>query len=98
MPEREVNPLRDRSPEAAYRPAPMRRPSHAEGSVTRTIEQQTAKIPSSVFLTAAVASLVASAAFEAFGNQRVSRFIGMWAPTLLITGVYNKLVKTMGPS
>lgn len=98
MPEQDTNPLRDRSPEASYRPAPMRRPSHAEGSMTRTLEQQTAKIPSSVFLTAAFASLLASAMFEAFGNQRLSRFFGMWTPTLLITGVYNKLVKMMGPS
>lgn len=40
--------------------------------------------------------MAASAAFELLGNARASRFVGMWAPTLLVAGVYNKLVKTLG--
>jgi hypothetical protein len=80
----------------AYDPAPVRRPEHAEGSLTRLMEQQTAKIPSHVFLFAALGSIGASLAFEIAGNERMSRFVGMWAPTLMMAGVYNKLVKEFG--
>lgn len=92
----DANPASEKSVHV-YDPAPIRREEHSEGSLTRTIEQQTAKIPSSVFLTAALASMMASAVLELTGKTRASRFVGMWVQTLLITGVYNKLVKTLGP-
>lgn len=79
-----------------YDPAPVRRAEHAESSFTRLIEQQTAKIPSHYFLFGAIASMGISVAFEIAGNERMSRFTGMWAPTLMIAGVYNKLVKEIG--
>ena len=91
----DVNPA-SRESMNVYDPAPVIRREHAEGGITRMIEQETARIPSSVFLAAAVASMIASVVFEIMGNTRVSRFVGMWAPTLLITGVYNKMVKTFG--
>jgi hypothetical protein len=70
--------------------------SHSEGQVARAIEQQTAKLPSDTFLWMAIASMAASAAMQARGNKDVSLFIGQWAPTLLIFGLYNKLVKQLG--
>lgn len=76
---------------------PVRRPEHSEGSITRTLEHQAAKIESGVFLAAALGALLASLMLEAAGRERASRFVGMWPPTLLIMGVYNKLVKTLGP-
>src|SRR3954453_6194617 len=69
---------------------------HTEGQVARTIEQQTAKLPSDTFLWAAVASMVTSATFQLMGKRHVSVFIGQWAPTFLIFGLYNKLVKQHG--
>jgi hypothetical protein len=30
------------------------------------------------------------------GRKNVANFIGQWAPTLLIMGLYNKLVKVEG--
>ena len=93
--EKRVNPAADESLDV-YRPAPVRRDVHAESELTRVIEQQTARIPSHYFLVGALGAMAASIAFEVSGNERMSRFVGMWAPTLLITGVYNKLVKTMG--
>ena len=30
------------------------------------------------------------------GNRNVSLFVGQWAPTFLIFGLYNKLVKQLG--
>lgn len=94
--EQDVNPASQKS-RFAYEAAPVRRAEHAEGSLTRLIEQQTAKVPSDVFLFLALASMAASLALEVYGNRRVSRFIGMWPAPLLITGMYNKLVKTLGP-
>lgn len=69
---------------------------HSEGSVARTIEQQTAKLPSDVFLWAAGASIVGSLAFQFSGREHASLFVGQWAPTFLILGLYNKLVKVAG--
>jgi fatty acid desaturase len=98
MANEDVNPMHARTARDTYEPAPAARSrsKHAEGSLTRVLEQQTAKIPSSVFLVSALAAMTASAAFEFAGKQRWSHFVGAWAPTLLIAGVYNKLVKTLG--
>jgi hypothetical protein len=79
-----------------HRSAPVRRNEHEEGWFTRSIEQQTAKIPSSAFLTAALLAMGTSLTLELVGRRRESRFVGMWPPTLLIMGVYNKVVKTLG--
>jgi hypothetical protein len=72
------------------------RRDHTEGQVARTIEQQTAKLPSDTFLWAAIASMVASASLHMMGNREHSVFVGQWAPTFLILGLYNKLVKQLG--
>jgi hypothetical protein len=69
---------------------------HTEGRVARTIEKQTAKIPSDAFLWAAVGSLATSATLQLMGKQHASLFVGQWAPTFLILGLYNKLVKQLG--
>ena len=69
---------------------------HAEGRVARTIENQTAKLPSDTFLWAAAASILTSATLQMVGNKHASVFVGQWAPTLLILGLYNKLVKQLG--
>lgn len=96
MSERDVNPAADRD-EERYRAAPVARDEHTEAQLTRLIEQQTARIPSHWFLAAAVTCMVTSLVLELVGRTRLSRFVGMWVPTLLITGVYNKLVKALGP-
>jgi hypothetical protein len=67
-----------------------------EGAVAKAIEDQTAKLPSDIFLWAAVASMATSATLQLMGNKHVSVFVGQWAPTFLILGVYNKLVKQLG--
>jgi hypothetical protein len=96
MPELETNPAAKAS-ERVYEPSAVVRAEHAEGSLTRLIEQQTAKIPSDVFLFAALSAMTLSLGLELTGERRLSRFVGMWAPTLLTMGVYNKLVKILGP-
>ena len=74
----------------------MEKQQHSEGSVARSIEQQTAKLPSDTFLWLAIGAMGASATMQAMGNKHVSLFVGQWAPTLLILGLYNKLVKQLG--
>lgn len=76
--------------------APVLRDEHREDWITRAIEQQAAKIPSSVFLTAAMLAAGLSLGLELAGRRRASRFVGMWPPTLLTMGVYNKMVKMLG--
>lgn len=77
--------------------APVLREEHAESSFTRGLEQQAAKIPSHWFLAASLASMVGAATLEILGRRHSSRFVGIWAQSLLVMGVYNKLVKTLGP-
>lgn len=77
-------------------PPPVVRPEHAEGELARLIEQQTAKIPSHWFLAGAFAAMAASAALEVSGRSRPSRFVGQWVAPLMIAGLYNKIVKTLG--
>jgi hypothetical protein len=95
----EVNPAAEASQQhvKVFKPAPVVRGEHAETSLTRALEQQSAKIPSHWFLAASFAAMGASVVFELVGKQRWSRFVGMWAPSLLVMGVYNKLVKSVGP-
>ena len=69
---------------------------HSEGTVARTIEQQTAKLPSDTFLWSAVGAMGASAIFQLMGKKHISLFIGDWVAPLLLFGVYNKIVKTQG--
>jgi len=72
------------------------REEHREGPIARAIEQQTAKLPSDTFLWAAVGSMGLSLALELMGEEKKANFVGHWAPTLLIFGLYNKIVKLQG--
>ncbi|HEX8073105.1 MAG TPA: hypothetical protein VF546_24370 [Pyrinomonadaceae bacterium] len=69
---------------------------HTEGTVARTIEQQTAKLPSDLFLWAALGSIGVSALLQVSGKQKVSLFVGQWVAPFLLLGVYNKIVKVAG--
>jgi hypothetical protein len=67
-----------------------------EGPVARSIEEQTAKLPSDWFLWAAMGSIATSFTLQMSGKSHASNFVGQWAPTFLILGLYNKLVKQLG--
>jgi hypothetical protein len=69
---------------------------HTEGTVARSIENQTARLPSDFFLWLAIGSMTVSAALQATGKRHGSLFVGQWAPAFLLFGVYNKLVKQRG--
>jgi hypothetical protein len=69
---------------------------HTEGPVARTIEKQTAKLPSDVFLWASVGSMATSLALKMMGRRHDALFVGQWAAPFLLFGIYNKLVKVAG--
>jgi hypothetical protein len=67
-----------------------------EGGFTKRLEQQTAKIPSGGFLSLAVGSILISAALAIFKKKDTANFVGLWGPSFLLFGIYNKLVKQLG--
>lgn len=69
---------------------------HSEGVVAKAIEQQTAKLPSDVFLWAAGGSIAVSAVLQLIGKQKASLFLGQWVAPFMLLGVYNKIVKVAG--
>lgn len=69
---------------------------HSEGRLARAIEDQTARLPSDSFLWAALGSIGLSLGLQLMGKQQMSNFVGQWAPTILILGLYNKIVKVHG--
>ena len=67
-----------------------------EGGLAKPIESMTATIPSDTFLWLAFGSIAASLALKSMGRDTDALFVGQWAPTILIMGTYNKLVKQLG--
>jgi len=71
-------------------------PEHGEGKVAEAIEEQTAKLPSDIFLWASLAAIGTSLTFKILGHKHTALFVGQWAAPILLLGVYNKIVKTQG--
>ena len=69
---------------------------HQEGAITKIIEDQTAKLPSSIFLWTSVAAMGVSLTLKLMGKKHSALFIGQWAAPFLLFGIYNKIVKTEG--
>ena len=69
---------------------------YEEGPVAKTIEQQTAKLPSDAFLWLALASLGKSVALKCLGKKDMAPLVGQWGGYFLLLGIYNKIVKTHG--
>jgi hypothetical protein len=69
---------------------------YPEGPAATAIERQTAKLPSDLFLWAAGGSIAASLTLKMMGRPKDSLFVGQWAPTFLLLGIYNKMVKIFG--
>ncbi len=71
-------------------------PRKKEGMVAKTIEEQTAKLPSDTFLWASVTAMASSLTLKLFKQDHLALFIGQWAAPFLLLGIYNKLVKLEG--
>lgn len=67
-----------------------------EGQVAKAIENQTAKIPSDVFLWTAFGAMAVSLGFKIFKQNHTALFVGQWAAPFLLFGIYDKIVKTSG--
>lgn len=67
-----------------------------EGRVARAIEKKTSRVPSDVFLWAALGSIGVSLALAISQKTKAANFVGQWVPTFLLFGVYNKIVKVAG--
>jgi hypothetical protein len=69
---------------------------HSEGGLARPIEEYTARLPSDTFLWLAGGSILGSLTLKLMGKDHEALFVGQWAPTFLIMGLYNKIVKVAG--
>lgn len=67
-----------------------------ESGLARPIENYTARLPSDTFLWLAGASILGSLSLRMMGRKNDALFVGEWAPTFLILGLYNKIVKVAG--
>lgn len=74
-----------------------RNKSLKEGKTTKAIEKHTAALPSGLFLAVAGGALALSLGLAMSKKQRNwANFVGQWVPTILLLGVYDKIVKTHG--
>jgi hypothetical protein len=71
-------------------------PEPTEDSLTKEVEKYTGAVPSAAYLGVALGAMGLSLACEIAGRGKWGNFIAQWVPTLLIIGVYNKLVKLGG--
>ncbi len=68
-----------------------------EGKLTKAVENYTAQVPSIAYLGLALGSMLLSAGIAGFTTRKtVANFVGLWVPTIMLVGVYNKLVKLEG--
>jgi hypothetical protein len=70
--------------------------SKTEDRFTRTVEDYTAAVPSSAYLGVAIGAMGLSFLCQVTGRGKWGNFFAQWAPTWLMIGLYNKLVKLEG--
>ncbi len=86
-------PLKEIQHMTDYRVAPG---EAQEDQVTAAIEKVTSQVPSSIYLGAAIASILGSVAFKVAKKDNEALFVGQWVAPFLILGMYNKMVKQHG--
>ena len=67
-----------------------------EDQVTSLIESYSAQLPSSFYLGAAGAAMLAALIAKLQGKNHAALFFGQWAAPFLLLGIYNKMVKQHG--
>ena len=67
-----------------------------EDKVTSWVESYSAQLPSSCYLIAAAASIVASLTANLQHKKHNALFFGQWVAPFLLLGIYNKMVKQHG--
>ncbi len=72
-------------------------PQATEGEMTKKIESVTAKVPSLGYLGLAMGSMAISAGLALLSEKKtLANFVGLWVPSFMLMGIYNKLVKLEG--
>jgi cbb3-type cytochrome oxidase subunit 1 len=74
----------------------MKNLEHKEGAITKSIENQTAKLPSDTYLIGAGIAVAISLTLKLMDKKAEALFVGQWVAPILLLGVYNKLVKQLG--
>src|SRR3954463_13862311 len=69
---------------------------YPEGPAATPIQRQPATLRSDLFLWAAGGSIATSLTLKIMGRRHDALFVGQWAPTFLLLGLYSKLVKLFG--
>ena len=80
--------VKDRARETLYR---------GRETANRTAEEVSDRVPSLLFMFAALASIAVSLGLQMRGNRQWSLFVGQWVPSFLLFGLFNKLTKSLGP-
>lgn len=66
------------------------RESVAEKGITQSVAELIRQAASAPLLTGAVASMGLALGFQFSGNSRAARFVGLWAPALLMLDLYRR--------
>lgn len=69
---------------------------YVEGKVAKKIEEQTAKMPSDIFLWTALSTMGISLFLQTSGQRHKGLLFGQMVAPILILGLYNKIVKVAG--
>lgn len=70
--------------------------SEKEGELAKAIEEQTAQLPSDVFLWSSLGAMAVSLGLKLCNKNHSALFVGQWAAPFLLFGIYDKIVKTHG--
>lgn len=60
---------------------------------TGVVQTQISKVPSDTFMWLAIGSIIGSLTLKFMGKKDNSLFVGQWAPTFAILGVFDKIIR-----
>lgn len=68
----------------------------AEEAISGSIQNQIVKLPSDAFLWLALGSIGVSLGLQMMGRKDDALFVGEWAPTFALLGMFSKLLQISG--
>ena len=80
----------------SMRESAMRAARREHEEATKVIESATVAVPSEAYLSLVLGAMATSLLLMRTGRRNVANFIGQWAPTILIMGLYKKAVEEHG--
>ena len=67
-----------------------------KNEMIKVMETKTAQVPSHIYLGLAAGAIALSAGMFVLSRRKdIANFVGLWAPSLLLLGLYNKSMKSM---